>query len=302
MERRSEIRKMDDSFSYEYESTDKDFHLSKRFSHRLPHPFPRELLGKRGSWMSDKFALHVPWSRRFREASAEEAIGWTMLPETARPPLEGFPSEDQALTSTRMAIASAWQTGRYALKRERQRREAMGVVSHGYRRRIPGFPKHPVREVRSFAKKLDRGTSRVGLVAAARLSRKLGVDSAIIDDILCGVLVKEDKIRAWQNQMSRAATGTAGNNTAYEVPAFIVHLATWWWRVTGRLPERRETKGQRSDVVLRTRPLSFVAFTQAALCDATGTSVDYSRAIRTAIEGAEKRNPSPPAEWLNQRK
>jgi hypothetical protein len=200
----------------------------------------------------------VPRLNRARAKAAFSPAGaWQIDELTSRLPWRATTSRDLAITFARIGILRANDDARGALGRARGLRETKLCISKGdviLGGRLPDLIEQSSTEHSDFF-----------AFATDQAGKKLGLDA-----------ITPDALR-------HAARGQAGDRQDIEATAFVQSLAQWWWRNTGREPERRRKVGARADLK-RVRALSFVEFAVAAWAD-SGGGVLSEKTIRRALDG-----------------
>jgi hypothetical protein len=208
----------------------------------------RRLIDAVGAWRVDPMVSSIPWHADVTD------------------PLDN----EQKAVAVRLAVLRAWEAGRAAESRRRGRREAALLVRRG-------DPLFDDQCLPHLVAKPEQDSPR-GLMlrlAADAAAIRLGIE-------LGGGTDAADRLR-------EAASGERhqGRAAAEEVPAFIRSLANWWWRATGRRPERQENAARSSG-----GRLTFLRFAVAAITDMspTGNAMPpgFISAIRRVVDEMEK--------------
>lgn len=233
--------------------------------HWNPSPFHRDIADRSGEWAVDKLAPRLPW----REGSipAIDTDGRSI---------------DARTFLCRSAVRRAHDYASIAARRADEHAARVVRLREGYK-------------LGDFYKSSDLNELFCGRKLPDLLGEVIGKTDLTPFDLEVVQEAHEEAsalgVEPTPDALREAARGKRGAPPKVEVRTFIETLAEWWWRKTGRRPEKKRT-----DHIARrhrqSKTVTFVDFAEAALQDASSggkTPLSMSNAIRRILEDMEEK-------------
>ena len=237
-----------------------------------PSPFHRDIADKGGEWAVDKLAPRLPW----REGSVLD------MEEDSHDRRWIYAPLAPTIFLCRWAVISAHGCAAIVARQADGRAACVVRLREGYK--LGDFYKSEDLNKLFCGKKLpDLLDEVIWKTDLTPFDLKV-IEEAHEEASILGIEPTPDALR-------EAAKGKRGAPPKVEVRAFIEALAEWWWRETGRKPEKRHTDHV-AHVPRDRKTVTFADFAQAALQDASEggkTPLSMSNHIRRILEDMEKK-------------